>query len=86
VWFLAEPAFPSTSFERAYSDAMNAHAQCISTWSQRKRTSALEVLQDRGAFMATTLNPISKDAQIHMAWLSEVTAALRERESLVSET
>ena len=72
------PTYSGSAHERAHTSAMSAYEECRSTWFQSRREAALKEIRDRGTFMATTLNPNSKDFELNMRLLSEVTAALKD--------
>jgi hypothetical protein len=67
---------------KAHKVAMAARDDCAGAWTQGGREDALEVINDKGVFLAATLNPISRKADEHLALLEEVTEALRECRSI----
>jgi len=71
-------AAPIDSARKAHDVAMKALQDCGSAWTQKGREEALNIINDRGTFLATTLNPVSVGAAEHMALLDDVTEALRE--------
>ncbi|MCB2128478.1 MAG: hypothetical protein KDE03_05225 [Rhodobacteraceae bacterium] len=65
-------------YEQAYSAAIEARDKCRSAWFQSVRVEALKKINDRGALMAATLNPLSPEIERNAQMLVEVTDALRE--------
>ncbi len=71
-------AAPIDSARRANDVAMKALEDCGSAWTHKGREEALNIINDRGTFLAVTLNPVSVSAAEHMALLDDVTKALSE--------
>jgi hypothetical protein len=62
---------------RAHDAAINELEHCKNSRFQAGRENALRAINDQGTFLATTLNPISKNAKERISFLAEVTEALR---------
>ena len=73
----ALPAQAQTSTERYHAEAMAALKQCEETWFQSRREEALKVIDDAASRLVVTLNPLSRNYDINMQMLADVTSALK---------
>ncbi len=57
---------------------MEALEDCRSAWTQDSRRAAAKTIEEKGVYLALSLNPISRYGDEQGRMLEEVTAALKE--------